>query len=105
MRVVVDAGLSCRDADRLQQFQCSGAGRRGVDREMGPNGLGQLCTNGEHWVQRCQGILENGADLFAPHPAHGLMGQVVDALPIHSDLARSDTPRRVKQSNNGCTSQ
>ncbi len=93
VRVVRQPLLRRFDADVAEQLQTAlpdlGLGQRQVD----PQRLGDLLADGEHRVQRRQGLLEDHSDAA---PADGLQGRVVsieqvlaaEAHPASGDLSR-----------------
>ena len=66
-----------------------------------PDRFGQLCADGEQWVERGQRILEDCADLAAADLLHLAVAQIVDAAIRQPDLAFGDVSRAFEQSLDG----
>ncbi len=63
--------------------------------------LGDLASDGIDRVKGVQGILEDHADLPAPHLAH-LFGAQLQQIPaLEADLPAGDAPRRTDEPQNG----
>ena len=97
VRVLVEALLGGGNAGLLEQPDRAPARLGGADRQVRLDRLDQLLADRVERVERGQRILEDGADRAAAHPAHLLVGQVVDAPAVEADLAAGDAPRRVEQ--------
>ena len=59
------------------------------------DGFGDLPPDRQHRVQRRHRLLEDHADVAAPHLADLLLGQPQQVAPGKDDLTLGDPPRRV----------
>jgi hypothetical protein len=105
VRIVIDAHFGAGDTHLLQEFDRPRLGLAGRQRQMGLDRLDQLAAHRIERIEAGQRILKNRADLRAADLAHLLVGQVVDAPSLESNLAGSDAARRLQQPDDGVSGQ
>ena len=93
VRVLAQPPLGIRNPHHAEQLGRAparlGRGKTQVDLEP----LGELAPDREHRVQRGHRLLEDHADLAAPHVTHRLFGELQEIAALEQDLATDDPAR------------
>ena len=97
VRVLVDAALRIRDADRVEQLDGPGARRPAASQAVHLERLGDLAADRVDGIERRHRLLQDQADLAAADRAHRPLVEGQQVAAVEPDRAADDPPRRVDQ--------
>ena len=105
MGVMVDPDLGRGNSNLPQQFEGANPRFLRPHRQMGADRLRQLVANGQHRMQGCQRVLEDGADALPAKPAGSFRIEIVNAFAVQPDLAARNPAGRIEEADDRCSGQ
>ena len=96
VRILLEAAGRIGDADQAEQLDGARVRRSAIGSAVLLERLGDLPADGENGIQRCHRLLEDHADVAAPHLAHLLVGELHQVAAGEQNLAARDPPGRIR---------